>query len=103
MSGYKTPETRVKDEVEKYLKGLQKMGVKIGFWRISAPNMTNFPDLLLVFKGRFIGIELKKDSHTKPREGQILQMENIRKCGGIAEAISSVQELKTILERVEET
>ncbi len=57
------------------------------------------PDLILCYKGRFIGLEVKTD------DGVVtdLQKATIRKindCGGIAVVVRSVDEVKTVIESI---
>jgi len=57
------------------------------------------PDLILCYKGRFIGLEVKTDEG-KPTKLQEATIRKIKACGGIAVVVRSVAEVKAIIESI---
>ena len=91
-----TPEAKVKAAIKAFLKSLT------GCWffsPIGGPFATHgVPDLIVVIRGRFVGIECKapgKENNTTAN--QDVALENIRKAGGVAFVASSVETVKTQL------
>lgn len=59
------------------------------------------PDLLVCYRGRFIGLEVKQpgaEAAVRPRQALVLQQ--IEEAGGIAEVVSSVEQVAMILATV---
>ena len=59
----------------------------------------SIPDLLICYKGRFLGFELK-DVNGQLRPGQRKHLRRIQKAQGIGEAVRSMQRVKDILETI---
>lgn len=57
------------------------------------------PDLLCCWRGTFIGLEVKMPGE-EPSKVQIVNLERIRKAGGVAEVVTSVEEVEAILKRI---
>lgn len=57
------------------------------------------PDLILCYKGRFIGLEVKTDDG-KPTKLQEATIRKIKACGGIAAVVRSVAEVKAVIESI---
>lgn len=55
------------------------------------------PDILCCYRGRYFAFEVKRPSE-KPRELQEYQMGKVRKAGGIAAAVSSLDDVKDVLD-----
>ena len=60
-------------------------------------NERGVPDLLLCYNGKFIALEVKSDTG-RASNIQQAQMQRIRKAGGTAEIVRSVEDVKEILE-----
>lgn len=60
------------------------------------------PDITGCYRGRYIAFEVKRDSSGKPTEIQAFRLAEITRAGGIARVISSVDEAKAILDRIDE-
>jgi len=60
-------------------------------------NERGVPDLLLCYRGEFIGLEVKSDTG-KATKIQLAQMQRIRAAGGTAEIVTSIEDVKDILE-----
>lgn len=57
------------------------------------------PDLLVCFRGRFIGLEVKLPGE-KPSPVQRVVLRSIEEAGGIAAVVTSVAEVEVILKRI---
>lgn len=71
---------------------------RIFHMRIEDANLSNHPDLILCYKGSFVGVELKRDESTKARLGQLKVLQDIRDSGGYGGVVGSLEELKELLE-----
>ena len=60
-------------------------------------NERGVPDLLLCYRGEFIGLEVKSDTG-RATKIQLAQMQRIRAAGGTAEIVTSIEDVKDILE-----
>lgn len=65
-------------KVISYLKELNAYVINIEGLKVG------LPDLILSYKGKFVGIELKGDSGYKIKPNQTLQLKKIRESGGIS-------------------
>ena len=91
-----TPEGLVKQKVKDFLKSLPEC------WFFS-PNGGAFathgvPDVVVVFRGRFVGIECKapgKEKNTTASQDRVL--ESIRQAGGVSFVASDVETVKNQL------
>jgi penicillin-binding protein-related factor A (putative recombinase) len=61
------------------------------------------PDIYLCYRGRFVGVELKKGSEETPTPLQMKHLREIRESGGIGEWITSLEELKSLLSSIDST
>ena len=58
-------------------------------------------DILGVYRGRFIGLEVKKDEKGEATELQKDFLRKVRRAGGVARLIHSVEEAEAILDRID--
>jgi hypothetical protein len=76
-----------------------------GVWIVKYPGGTHgkggTPDLLICVRGRFVGLEVKREGG-KVSEIQKYQGEKIRSAGGIFEVVYSVEQAVKVVERVME-
>ena len=58
------------------------------------------PDLLVCCRGRFVGVEVKRDERSKPSQPQLRRLEEIRAAGGVAMVVhpGNVGELMEVLD-----
>ena len=93
----KTPEGYVKDDVDKYLKGIGAYVVKPATFGYG---VSGNPDRVACFAGSFIGIEVKREGKT-PTALQHRRLVEIQKAGGIAiwgdSSESIIEQLKAAL------
>ena len=70
-------------------------------WKAAAGPYTQagIPDVCAVIKGRYYGFEVKRPYIGVPSKIQIETVRRIRAAGGVAEFVSSVSEVKEIIER----
>lgn len=54
------------------------------------------PDVLVCLKGRFIGVEVKRDGN-KPTEKQLGALEAIRRAGGLAFVATGIRDVEAVL------
>lgn len=59
------------------------------------------PDIIVCHKGRFIGLEAKV-GRNKPTQLQAATIEQIRKAGGTAVVVYSVEDVQAIMEKEEQ-
>ena len=58
------------------------------------------PDILFIYKGRYIGFEVKRPYFGTISKLQLQTMRSIRKAGGVAEVVTYVSEVEKIMEIV---
>lgn len=64
----------------------------------SASSAKGTPDLLVCFQGRFLGLEIKQDiSKYDITKTQRIRMRQIRKAGGVAKVVTSLQDVIDLL------
>lgn len=63
---------------------------------VSAYQSQGEPDLICCYKGRFVAFELKVDDN-KPSALQLEKIEDIKRAGGIALPVYSINEIKETL------
>lgn len=87
-----------KDIVKKIRAHLDKQDI----WNVkihgSAFQHIGLPDLICIVHGRFVGLEVKRPKVGRITTLQQAMMEKIRKAGGIAEVVTSVDDVRKVLE-----
>ena len=92
------PESRLQREVVKYLKSVSGLF----YFKVHGGTMQQpgIPDILVCYRGRFIGFELK--AHNKrPTPLQAHTMARIVSCGGMALVVYNISDVQAVVERVE--
>lgn len=89
-------EEDLREEVLSYLKKN-----RIFHFRIETPSLSNYPDLILCFRGQFVAVELKRSENTKARLGQLKILEEINKAEGFGVVIGSLAQLEKLLKKIE--
>lgn len=88
----KTPETILKDNVIKYL-----TESRIWFRRYQAAyNANGLPDLDFLYKGVYVGLELKAPKGT-PTELQLRKLKSINENGGIGIIVRDLEDVKNVI------
>lgn len=90
-------ESNIVAAIKRYLKTVEGCF----FWKEHGGmyGTAGIPDLILCYKGRFIGLEVKTDDG-KPTKLQEATIRKIKACGGIAAVVRSVAEVKAIIESI---
>ena len=92
-----TPEGKLQDAVQAYLNAR-----KIFNFRTQMGYNSGYPDIIAIYKGYFIGIELKRpDKKGVATEQQSKFVEYIRNANGIAGIVESIEDLESLLEEAE--
>jgi len=80
------------------------LGIKQGvfFWKTHGGiyGTAGMPDLVVCYKGRFVALECKVRGN-KPTVLQHITLGKIRKAGGIAECVWTLEDAKRIIEGIE--
>ena len=88
----KTPETILKDSIIKYL-----TESRIWFRRYQAAyNANGLPDLDFLYKGVYVGLELKAPKGT-PTELQLRKLKSINENGGIGIIVRDLEDVKDVI------
>jgi hypothetical protein len=95
------PEARLVKRIQHHLeqKGARPfkiMGQDEGYQEIG------IPDLLVCFRGYFVGLEVKQPGEAKdvsPRQEYVLQ--SIKKAGGVAGVVTSIGDVDRLLAKIE--
>lgn len=85
-------ESQIQNKIIKYLNGIGAYSIKT-----IVTNRNGSPDLICCFKGRYVALEVKAEKGTVSQ----LQEHNIKlikKSGGVAAVVRSVEDVKKILE-----
>ena len=90
-------ESTLQKQITDYIKKSKGFSVKI-----IASNMAGTPDILCCYQGKFIGIEVKNPNG----KGVVSKLQNyrikeIKKAGGIAVVVTSLQEVKDLFNEME--
>ena len=90
-------ESQIQTKIIAFLKG------KAYVVKTIATNKAGVPDLLVCYKGLFIGLEVKRPKNpSKTHEAlQAFHQQSIRDYGGLVYIVTSVDEVKKILEQIE--
>lgn len=93
-------EKNFENKVKKFLK--DKGAWVLKYWGGAAYTKSGIPDLLVCFKGWFLGIELKA-SKGKPSELQLYNLRQIDKAGGIGILLypKDFEDFKQFIEHLE--
>lgn len=92
-----TPEGKIQASILRYLREH-----RIWHFRANAGvGPSGLPDIIAIYKGYFIGLEVKTPTG-RPTELQILMQNSIREAGGHSEIVRSVDEVESILRRIDE-
>lgn len=92
-----TPEGKVQNDVKRYLKQN-----RIYHWRFQAQsNLNGIPDILCLYRGFFIGLELKREKGGHTTDLQLRKLKNINDNGGIGVLIRSVEDVDKIIKSID--
>lgn len=83
-----SPERKLQKWILEELKKKKQSGLPLFFWKISDSVRAGLPDLAVVFRGHFCGIELKSPGR-KASKLQELTLKEIRDAGGVSAVVDS--------------
>lgn len=90
-------ESKVQEEILSYLKKN-----RIYHFRFQAQsNLNGLPDILCLYKGLFIGLELKREKGGTPSGLQLRKIKSINDNGGIGVIVRSVKEVKLLFDIID--
>lgn len=69
------------------------------FFKAITCNKNGVPDIIGVIEGRLIALEVKRLGN-KPTKIQQYQIEQIQKAGGLAAVVTSVEDVKKVIDNV---
>ena len=64
-------------------------------------NLNGLPDILCLYKGFFLGLELKREKGGAPTQLQLKKIKAINDNGGIGVIVRSVEEVEEILNNID--
>ena len=64
-------------------------------------NLNGLPDIICLYKGFFLGLELKRENGGAPTELQLRKIKAINDNGGIGVIVRSVEEVEEILNNID--
>ena len=90
-------EDKVQDHIKSYL-----TKNRIYHWRFQAQtNLNGIPDILCLYKGFFIGLELKREKGGHATQLQLRKIKNINDNGGIGVLVRSVEDVDKIIKAID--
>jgi len=95
-----TPEAKVKAKVKTILK---KYNCYYFYPSTGGYGASGVPDIVVCYNGRFIGVECKAGTN-KPTQLQLMNLEKIKDCGGVAMVIneSNTDKLEELLNEIQQ-
>jgi hypothetical protein len=93
------PERRLVQKIASYLETQGARPFKIQGEEGSYQE-AGIPDLLVCYRGRFVGLEVKLPGNTpSPLQEKVLR--EIKRAGGIAEVVTSVEQVRSLLAKID--
>lgn len=90
-------ESKIQKDILAYLKRK-----RVYHWRFQAQsNLNGVPDILCLYKGFFIGLELKREKGGHATDLQLRKLKNINDNGGIGVLIRSVEDVDKIIKSID--
>lgn len=89
-------ESKIQKDIRAYL-----TKKRVYHWRFQAQtNLNGIPDILCLYKGFFIGLELKQENGVATGL-QLRKIQNINDNGGIGLIVKSVEEVKQLFDQID--
>ena len=85
-------ESQIQKKILKYLKDNH-----IYHFKVIVANRRGIPDIIMCYKGTFVGLEVKRPGG-QPTELQKINMRDIKVSGGEARVVTSVEEVIDIIQ-----
>ena len=87
-------EKAIEKRIKEYLKTIDGLF----YWKVFSGMYctAGIPDIVICYKGQFIALEVKAPDG-KPTALQVATIKRIRKAGGVAEVVRSVEEVREVI------
>ena len=90
-------ESKVQKDIISYLRHK-----RVYHFRFQAQsNLNGLPDIICLYKGFFLGLELKRENGGAPTQLQLKKIKAINDNGGIGVIVRSVEEVEEILNNID--
>ncbi len=91
-------ESDLQDEVKQFL-----INKRVYHWRFQAQsNLNGVPDILCLYKGFFIGLELKRPKQGTPTELQLRTLKAINDNGGIGIIVDQLIDVERLIDVIDD-
>lgn len=74
---------------------------KVGDRYVRANTAVGCSDILAVYKGRMLALEVKRDAKAKPTPNQTSFLGEIRRAGGVASVVWEVSQVQLLLDAID--
>lgn len=92
----KNKETELQEKVTSYLDGRRIFNFRYQ----AASNQYGMPDIICIYRGYFVGLELKTDDG-QPTELQLRMLNAIKNAGGYADIIRSITDIVLLFQIID--
>lgn len=92
-------ESKISKKIRDYV--ISRGGFAVKIWGTPGQEK-GIPDNLCCYRGRFLGLETKRDEFGEATPYQQYQLDRITAAGGIATVIHTVKQAEAILNRIDE-
>jgi hypothetical protein len=92
----KNKETELQEKVISYLNGRRIFNFRYQ----AANNQYGMPDIICIYRGYFVGLELKTDDG-KPTELQLRMLNAIKEAGGYADIIRAIPDIVLLFQIID--
>jgi Holliday junction resolvase len=96
-----TPEGKIKTKIQEYLRRLRLSGDPLWFFKVhgGAMQMAGVPDLLVLYRGTLLAIEIKRPGEDATRL-QKHTLTTMAAAGAAALVATSVEDVRQVIERI---
>lgn len=75
--------------------------VKVGGRFVRFNSAVGCSDILAVYRGRFLALEVKRDGKSQATDHQAAFLEAVRAAGGVGQVVAGVEDVRAILDRID--
>lgn len=96
-------EIALQDRAQKHLRDMRARGEPVWWFKVHGNKFQRrgVGDLIICYHGRFLHVELKQSEKEQPEPAQIHQRNEVRRAGGVAEVVGSMEQFIHLLTGVE--
>lgn len=76
-------------------------GVKFGDQFVKFNSARGCSDLLVCYRGRWLALEVKRDEKAVPTDEQEAFLAEVKRAGGVAQVVRSIDDAKVILDQID--